>query len=54
MFKNSSHLVTKTYFSQPAPPPKKKDMQRLSTNQQPKTHIAVNDTKIKYKVRGRK
>lgn len=53
MFRNSSHLVTKTYFSQPAPP-QKKDMQRLSTNQQPKTHITVNDTKIKYKVRGRK
>ena len=51
MFKNSSHLVTKTYFSQPAPPPKKRTC-RLSTNQQPKTHIAVNDTKIKYKVRG--
>ena len=29
-------------------------MQRLSTKQQPKTHTAVNDTKIKYKVRGRK
>lgn len=52
MFKNSSHRVMKAYVSQPGK--KKKKKQRLSTNQQPKTHIAVNDTKIKYKVRGRK
>lgn len=53
MFKNSSHRVMKAYVSQPGKK-KKKKKQRLSTNQQPKTHIAVNDTKIKYKVRGRK
>ena len=44
----------KAYVSQPGRKKKKKKKQILSTNQQPKTRIAVNDTKIKYKVRGRK